>query len=321
VRPALSVPKGPALSVSKGPALSLSKGPPPPAARVAVVIVNYQSYRELRRCLDSLAGHPTIVVVDHESDPEASGEIAQSFPHVQLLRTTRNDGFAAGVNRGARATDSSFLLLLNPDCIIRADGCSVIARWLEERPNVGAAGPRILNVDGTVQPSARRFPDFTTAIAGRSSWLTKVLPGNPLSRWNLPARDTTRSTPVDVDWISGACMMARREAFDAVGGLDEGFFLYWEDADFCRRLQQAGWRTVYLPAATATHTGGGSSRHAAVSSLRAFHRSAFRLFWKHASPPARLLAPFVFLGLQARFNIMKLLLKRNSERTNRRRTR
>jgi GT2 family glycosyltransferase len=106
-------------------------------------------------------------------------------------------------------------------------------------------------------------------------------------------------------------MMIKREAFDAVGGMDEGFFLYWEDADFCRRLKQAGWRTAYNPAVTATHAGGRSSRHAALSSLRAFHRSAFRLFWKHASPAARLMAPLVFVGLQARLAVMKWKLTRS----------
>ena len=135
-----------------------------------------------------------------------------------------------------------------------------------------------------------------------------MFPGNPLSNHNLRAVRATN--PVTVDWVSGACMMIRREAFDAVGGMDEGFFLYWEDADFCRRLQRAGWRTMYVPHALATHVGGGSSRHAATASLEAFHRSAYRLFTKHASAPMRLFSPLVYLALQIRLAVMKRVVRR-----------
>ena len=284
----------------------------PEAARVAVVIVNYQSYDELHACLasvDQLCGPVSVVVVDHASDQAAADDLQRRFPCISLIRKTGNDGFAVGVNRGVRATASPFLLFLNPDCVLEPKACCQLADWLESHPQVGAAGPRIRNADGTIQPSARKFPDFTTAIAGRSSWLTRVLPHNPLSNWNLPAREDEVS-PVDVDWVSGACMLVRREAFDAVQGMDEGFFLYWEDADFCRRLKHAGWRTMYVPEAGATHIGGRSSRHAADASLEAFHASAYRLFSKHAGAAAQLLRPLVFLGLRLRLAMMKRLVRR-----------
>jgi GT2 family glycosyltransferase len=285
----------------------------PVAGRVAVVIVNYQSYDELHACLDSLdqaCGAMSVVVVDHDSRREAADALHHKYPGVQLLRKDCNDGFAVGINNGARAAESPFLLLLNPDCVVDRHACCELADWMEAHPEVGAAGPRIRNADGTVQASARKFPDLTTAIGGRSSWLTRVLPGNPLSRRNLPARDAASASPVEVDWVSGACMLVRREAFEAVGGMDEGFFLYWEDADFCRRLKHAGWRTMYLPAAVATHVGGRSSRHAADASLEAFHASAFRLYRKHAGPAGRLLTPLVFIGLRARLAFMKRLVRR-----------
>jgi GT2 family glycosyltransferase len=201
------------------------------------------------------------------------------------------------------------LLLVTPDSVVDPGLVDGLLQWMLAHPVVGAAGPRLLNEDGTVQASARRFPDFTTAIAGRSSWLTRILPGNPLSRHNLPALEASTDRPLDIDWVSGACMLIRREAFDAVGGMDEGFFLYWEDADFCRRLKLAGWRTVYLPHITSMHIGGRSSIHAADASLAAFHRSAYRLFVKHASPPARLLSPLVYLVLQARLMLMRRIVR------------
>ena len=113
----------------------------------------------------------------------------------------------------------------------------------------------------------------------------------------------------EVDWVSGACMLVRRSAFEAVGGMDEGFFLYWEDADFCHRLKQAGYRTIYCPDAVATHIGGRSSRHAADASLEAFHRSALRLYRKHASPAGQLLVPLVSAGLRLRLAFMKRLVR------------
>ncbi len=285
----------------------------PEAARVAVVIVNYQSYDELHACLASLdqaCGAMSIVVVDHDSDRAAADAISRTFPHVRVERKSANDGFAAGINNGARASIAPFLLFLNPDCVLEKNACCVLADWMEAHPEVGAAGPRIRNADGSVQPSARRFPDLTTAFAGRSSWLTRVMPGNPFSRHNLPARDAPASSAVEVDWVSGACMLVRRDAFDAVSGMDEGFFLYWEDADFCRRLKHAGWRTMYLPSAGAVHIGGRSSRHAADASLEAFHRSAFRLYRKHAGPAGQLLSPLVFIGLRARLALMKRIVRR-----------
>ncbi|HXW04745.1 MAG TPA: glycosyltransferase family 2 protein [Vicinamibacterales bacterium] len=283
------------------------------APSVDVVIVNYRSYDELTRCLDSLdPARPYlrhVTVVDHESDLAAAARIADRFPWVYLVERATNEGFATGVNLGARLTGSPFLLLLNPDCVADAHAITELLRFADSRPDAAVIGPRILNADGSVQGSARRFPGLTTAIAGRSSWLTRQFPGNPLSRHNLPALDRRR-TPLDVDWVSGACMLVRRTAFEEVGGLDEEFFLYWEDADFCRRLSRCGWRTVYFPGAQIVHAGGRSSIHAFRESLEAFHASAFVLFRKHATPRGRLCSPLVHLVLQIRLRVL-LFLHRN----------
>ena len=283
---------------------------------IDVLIVNYRSYDELGRCLESLDAQRSsvqqVVVVDHESDAAAVSQLAQRFPWVTLIERSTNEGFATGVNLGARQTHAPYLLLLNPDCVVGPTSCDGLRAFLDTHHDVAVAGPRIRNADGSVQPSARRFPDLTTAIAGRSSWLTRMLPGNPLSRHNLPARDPSASSPVEVDWVSGACMLIKRRAFDDVGGLDEGFFLYWEDADFCRRLKGAGWRTMYVPSESAMHVGARSSRHARRASLEAFHKSALRLYRKHAGPAGQLLTPFVFLWLQLRLTYMKWRVLRRS---------
>jgi GT2 family glycosyltransferase len=210
-----------------------------------------------------------------------------------------NPGFAAGVNRAARAARGKYLLLLNPDCIVDDDVAHTLAAWLDEHPRVGVVGPLVREHDGSVQASARRFPNMTTGFAGRTSWLSRAWPNNRWTRRNLLTREGL-SHPVEMDWVSGACMMVRRTAFESVGGMDEQFFLYWEDADLCFRLKRAGWSTVYNPMVGITHLTGSSSSLARKQALIAFHRSAYRYFRKHGSRGARAAAPFVFLALQAR---------------------
>jgi hypothetical protein len=161
----------------------------------------------------------------------------------------------------------------------------------------------VREADGSVQASARRFPNATTGLAGRTSWLSRVWPTNRWTRRNLVAREVLHE-PLEVDWVSGACMMVERGAFESVGGMDEQFFLYWEDADLCFRLKGAGWLTVYNPVGGITHLTSRSSVLARKQSLVAFHRSAYRYFRKHGGSLALAAAPLVFLALHAR-----LLLK------------
>ena len=271
------------------------------------MIVNYRSYEELTRCLSSLepfrSAFATATVVDQESDTASAAVVARTFPWVVIVERRLNEGFAKGINAGAAAGRAPFLLLLNPDCVAGADFVARLVDFAVAHPDTGIVGPRILNADGTIQGSARRFPDWSTFIAGRSSWLTKRFPKNPLSRWNLPALVEGSGTS-PVDWVSGACMLVRRTAFDQAGGMDERFFLYWEDADFCKRLGQHGWRILYFPAVTVTHLGGRSSIHAYRESLAAFHTSAFLLFRKHASWALQGLSPLVYLALQVRLRAL-----------------
>lgn len=291
---------------------------PADGAAVDIVIVNYRSYDELGRCLSALeaARHAfnRVTVVDHESDLSAAARVSGRFPWMTLVERTTNEGFATGVNLGVRSTSSApYVLLLNPDCVADGEAITGLVAFAEARPDAAVVGPRILNADGSVQGSARRFPGLSTLVAGRSSWLTRVFPNNPLSRWNLPGRaDDTGAMPVD--WVSGACMLVRRTAFEQVGGMDERFFLYWEDADFCKRLTERGWRVLFFPGVKVVHAGGRSSIHVYRESLSAFHTSAFRMFWKHSGRTGRLIAPVVYGILQVRLRAL-LYLHRDRLRT------
>lgn len=269
---------------------------------VTIVIVGFRAYEELERCLASLSSHEPgtrVIVVDNAADEAAGRRIVAAFPGITYIGRCENPGFSAGVNRAAREAAGSHLLLLNPDCEVAGPIVAPLVSVLDAHPEAGIVGGLVRDAAGGVQASARRFPNFTTAIAGRTSWLSRVAPGNALSRWNLttaPSEGVAR-----VDWVSGAFVLVRREAFDAVGGFDEAYFLYWEDADFCRRAVDAGWQTLYAPVAEVVHYTARASLHAPVRSLWAFHQSALRYYWKHGSWVARMGTPVVAAGLAGRF--------------------
>jgi hypothetical protein len=269
---------------------------------VSVLIVNFRVYEDLDRSLAALepclAGDDEIVVVDNESDAAKLAWVKERHPAVHVVASAANIGFAAGINAAARRSRCPMLLVLNPDTLVRGPLVRELESWLLSHPDTAVAGPRVFNADGTVQPSARRFPGLTTAIGGRTSWLTERFPDNWASRRNLLG--LTGSDPIDVDWIAGSCFMTTRAAFDRVGGFDEQFFLYWEDADYCRRLKAAGLKCTYLPSASVQHTGGRSSELAPFLAIRAFHHSALRLHLKHGGALARLSAPLATLAMRLR---------------------
>jgi N-acetylglucosaminyl-diphospho-decaprenol L-rhamnosyltransferase len=270
---------------------------------VAVLIVNYRVYDDVRRLLaGGLASAPSVaevIVFDQESDAVQLGGLAHDFPLVRFVPCETNTGFAAGINRAAAATfGAPYLLLLNPDSTIEGAAIDALAGYLDEHADVASVGPSVLNSDGSRQPSARRFPSLSTAFAGRSTWLTEHFPNNWLTRHNLIGRDARQ--PMVVDWLAGSCLLTRRDVFERLGGLDEGFFMYWEDADYARRAKALGYTSVYVPEVCMTHAAGRSAAWRPVASIRAFHASAYRMYRKQAGPFGRLAAPAVKLALWLR---------------------
>ena len=283
--------------------------------RISVLIVNYRSYEALRRCLSALERHAPdveVVVVDHATSPAALAGLRCEFPTVAFDARDSNAGFGAGVNRASRLATGDYLLVLNPDTEVTAGTVERLADWLDRHPGTAVAAPLVRSGSGAIEASARAFPGWSTVVGGRRTLLSRVWPGNPLTRRNLLTGPHVRD-PLDVDWVTGACMLLRRSAFECVAGFDEGFFLYWEDADLCRRLRMAGWTVTYLPTCEIRHTGGQSSRHAPGASTRAFHRSVYRYFLKHGGPWRYALAPLVFLAVEVRRGI-GLALGARSER-------
>jgi GT2 family glycosyltransferase len=167
---------------------------------------------------------------------------------------------------------------------VAAGAIATLRQALFEQPRCAIAGPRILDPDGAVQGSARGDPDMFTGLFGRTTLLRRLLPGISVSKRNVIDVAVADGASLVVDWLSGACMLARREAMQEVGGFDERYFLYWEDADLCRRLRGRGWHVRYVPDASAVHQVGHSSRTAKAASVRAFHRSAYLYYATHVAP-------------------------------------
>jgi len=257
----------------------------------AAVLVNYNAGAELERAIrsisDELAGHAWEgVVVDNASIDGSTAAVETFTAHVRLINNSTNAGFARAVNQGVAATSAPYVLIMNPDCRLMAGAIGALRAVLDAHPPCAIVGPRILNPDGSVQGSARGDPDMLTGLFGRTGMLRRIVPFMSIARRNVVVDEAIRSgqDSVVVDWLSGACMLARRDALAAVSGFDERFFLYWEDADLCRRLRVRGYHVRYAPGATAIHRVGQSSRTARASAIRAFHESAYLYYATHVAP-------------------------------------
>jgi GT2 family glycosyltransferase len=259
---------------------------------LTAILVNYNAGDELRVALGSIAAEMAGrdwegYVVDNAS-VDGSGAIAREFlPEVTLVDNRDNVGFGRAVNQALARARSPLVLIMNPDCRLQPGAVLALQEELRRHAHCALVGPRILNPDGSVQGSARGDPDMLTGLFGRSAALRRLLPSLPVSKRNVVDDEAAAgSASVTVDWLSGACVLARREALTAIGGFDERYFLYWEDADLCRRLRAEGFHVRYVPSAVAVHRVGHSSRTARASSLRAFHDSAYLYYATHVAPGA-----------------------------------
>jgi GT2 family glycosyltransferase len=266
---------------------------------LGAAIVNYNAGAELRLALESIdretRGAWQAVVVDNGSS-DGSETAALEFAQARLVRNSANVGFARGVNQAVRECRADRIVIMNPDCALLPGSLPPLMAALDGDPQCAIAAPLVLDPDGAPQGNARGDPDMLTGLFGRAGLLRRVVPGLQVARRNVVAPGTDDAATA-VDWVSGACMLVRRDAFVAVGGFDERYFMYWEDADLCRRLRAHGHTIRVVPAARAVHQVGRSSRTSTARSIRAFHDSAYLYYSTHVAPgklnPKRWLARVV----------------------------
>lgn len=275
----------------------------PETKDLVISIVSYNSLYFLKDALSSILENPPkssyeIIVVDNGSTDGSVEFVKTNFPRVRVIANSKNLGFAAANNIAIKNSSSKFILLMNSDCKVYKDSLDRLLDFMDENPGVGIVGPQIVNSDGSIQLSCRRFPSMINA--GFHSLLTDIFPNNPFSR-KYKLVDAQRDKPFAVDWVSGSCMLIRREALSDIGLLDENYFMYVEDIDLCYRMWVKNWGVFYFPYAKVLHHIGGSSKEKEFVSCFRMQKSIFHFFWKHYRNTFKvLLIPFLTLVLSVR---------------------
>jgi N-acetylglucosaminyl-diphospho-decaprenol L-rhamnosyltransferase len=267
---------------------------------VSAIVVSYNSAAYLPACVASLRaeGVAQVVVVDNASSDGSVGAVRAADPAVDVVESGANLGFGGGANRGADVCSGDYLLILNPDTVVEPGTVKALSEALDRDPGLAIVGPRMENLDGTLYPSVRRFPELT--VAAGHAFVGLIWPRNPFTR-RYRMLDWDHDRPAaDVDWVGGACLLVRRSAFDVVAGFDERYFMYVEDVDLCWRMHQAGWRIGYEPGGRVVHALGASSRLTPYRMIAAHHRSLLRFAAKSSTGRRRAMLPVVAAGLGAR---------------------
>jgi GT2 family glycosyltransferase len=249
------------------------KSQPDADIEVHAVVVAYNSADTLRGCVAPLAAMPNVAVtvVDNQS-PDDSAAVVADLP-VRLIRAPRNGGFSYGCNLGSAGATAPYLLFLNPDARLDASALEALLDVLRDDPGTALAAPRILDDDGSLSWSLRRFPRLRSTYA-QALFLHRVW---PQAAWTdeLIRDEAAYERPAPAEWVSGACMLVRRSAYEAIGGFDERFFLYCEDTDLCLRLWESGHAVRFEPRAEVHHVGGASSGAGETQAIAARSRVAY----------------------------------------------
>lgn len=263
---------------------------------ISIIILTWNVRDLVRACLQSLPlNDPTIevIVVDAASADDTAEVVRREFPSVTLLASTENLGYTRGNNLGLRQARGRYLFVLNPDTELVGPALTRMRDYLEANPQVGALGPQVLYPGGAVQSTRRRFPTLATGFF-ESTWLRSLAPRSLMRRYY--AQDLPDEAVAEVDWVVGAALFVRRTAYEEVGGLDEGFFMYSEELDWCRRLKAAGWQVVYFPPAQVIHHEAQSSAQVPAATHIRFNTSKVRYYRKYHGALAAEVLRWFLLG-------------------------
>jgi N-acetylglucosaminyl-diphospho-decaprenol L-rhamnosyltransferase len=268
----------------------------------AAVVINYESGPLLTDCVrsvlaDTSAGDVDLVVVDNGSVDGSVDALRAAVPGVRVIGSSGNVGYARAANLGITATRAPVVAVLNSDLTVEAGTAKAMLARFDDESALAACGPRIRNLDGSDYPSARRSPSVALAVAHGLFGLW--WPSNPFTV-RYRELDADPALPRYVDWVSGAAIWLRRSALDAAGGWDEGYFMYMEDLELCRRLKMAGFDVAYEPAGSITHVQGASTSRVPYRMLLQHHRSAWRFARQRLTGAAAVLLPFAAVYLSVR---------------------
>jgi len=246
---------------------------------LSIIIVNWNTKEYLLRCLESVfrSGKNSsweVILIDNGSRDGSGPEAKRSFPKIRLIMNERNLGFAKATNQGIQQASGRYVLLLNPDTEVREGAVEKLMAFIEDHPDAGVAGGQLFNRDGSKQNSIANFPSLATELLNKS-----------LLRWlfpkRFPGKERDYPGPIEVDSIIGACMITRREALKQVGLLDEDYFLFFEETDWCYRMKTAGWKVYHVPQAEIVHYQGKGAETRKKEAKLEYYRSRYKFFRKN----------------------------------------
>ncbi|OGP79278.1 MAG: hypothetical protein A2V86_08595 [Deltaproteobacteria bacterium RBG_16_49_23] len=246
---------------------------------LSIIIVNWNTKDFLLECLESIYGNRKkiemeVIVVDNGSIDGSQEAMKERFQDWKLIQNKQNFGFAKASNQGIMLSRGKYLLLLNPDTRVKEGAMEALLSFMDGHPEAGVAGAQLLNPDGSKQNSIANFPSLATELLNKR-----------LLRWlfpdQFPGKERIYSMPIEVDSVIGACMMVRREAIGQAGLLDEDYFLFLEETDWCYRMKKAGWKIIHVPAAKIYHLQGKSAERDKKQAKVEYYRSRYQYFEKH----------------------------------------
>ncbi|HSD12424.1 MAG TPA: glycosyltransferase family 2 protein [Patescibacteria group bacterium] len=223
---------------------------------LSIVILNYRSKGLVKQCVKTIGLYVTkaayeIIVVDNASGDGVGEMLAERFPEVRFIQSPANVGYAGGNNLGVRAARGRYVVIMNPDITVRPGALDAMVAYMDANADVGILGPKLVHPDGSIDSSCYRFPTYAIPLYRRTPFGKLPAGRQAVSRYLMEDYDHRETR--EVDWLLGAVLMVRRSALDRVGPLDERYFLYFEDTDWCRRFWNAGWRVVYYTGAEMVH--------------------------------------------------------------------
>ncbi len=274
-----------------------------PHKKLSIVVVNYNVKNLLKKCLESIFKYEKdieleVIVVDNNSKDHSQEMLKRDFPRIKLIENKRNVGFSRACNQGIKQSQGRYILLLNPDTEFTSGGFKKMIDFMASKPEVGICGPKMMDQEGNIQFSCRSFPSYLTAISSSQSILNRIFPENFLSQKYL-LREKDHSQISEVDWVSGSCLLTKREMFEKIGLLDERFYMYVEDVDLCYRAKKSGFSVFYFPEVMVIHHIGKSTQKEEFIMQVEHHRSMYYFYKKHHNPNV-FLKGIVFLSIWMR---------------------
>jgi len=279
---------------------------------LSIAIVNYNNCKEIEKCLESVSAtknslETEIFVFDNNSNDGSAHMVETKFPKVRLMKNKENVGLSRAINEILKKISGDYILFLDSDTEVKPRALQNLVDFLRKNEDVGVVGARVFNEDGSIQETARRFPNLLSGLFGRRALVTRIFPNNPISAKFMCIDNIDTTNPFEVDYVSAACMMMKKKVVSKLKFMDEDFFVYWTDVDWCKRAKDEGYKIFCIPSAKVIHYERYQpERRKNPKMIIDFHRGAYNYYSKHNASgtfsPMKLFS-FVTLTVRTLFHL------------------